>query len=60
MLTKDHVRSEVLLVLKMELYIKVSGSLKRIKKTEEVFKFGQMVQDMMDFGEMEWQMDMVA
>ena len=26
----------------------------RIKKTEEVFKYGLMVQDTMDFGEMEW------
>ena len=27
---------------------------------EEVFKYGQMVQDMMDFGEMEWLMALVA
>ena len=26
----------------------------RIKKTEEVYKYGLMVQDMMVFGEMEW------
>ena len=31
----------------------------KIKKTEGVFKFGQMVQDMMVFGLMVWQMVMV-
>jgi hypothetical protein len=29
--------------------------LKKIRKTAEVFKFGQMVQDMMDSGRMVWQ-----
>jgi hypothetical protein len=29
--------------------------LKKIRKTAEVFKFGQMVQDMMDSGKMVWQ-----
>lgn len=32
--------------------------MKKVKKTEEVFKFGQMDQDMMVSGEMAWPMDM--
>lgn len=32
----------------------------KIKRMEEVFKFGQMDQDMMDFGEMEWLMALVV
>lgn len=43
----------------MVLYTKVNGSLKRIRRTEEVFKSGQMVQDTMDSGETEWQTAMV-
>ena len=33
--------------------MKVSGCKMKIKKTEEVYKYGQMVQDMMDSGKME-------
>jgi hypothetical protein len=38
---------------KMEPCMKVSGCKMKIKKTEEVCKYGQMVQDMMDSGKME-------
>ena len=44
---------------KMVPSIKETGSLTRIKKMDAVFKYGQMVQDTMVFGEMEWQMDTV-
>ena len=42
----------------MEQSIKGNGSLKKGRKMAEVFKFGPMVLDMMDSGEMEWPMDM--
>ncbi len=44
---------------KMALFIKVNGSLMKIKKMDAVFKFGQMVHVIMDSGEMALQMDMV-
>ena len=44
----------------MELFIKVNGLLMKIKKMVVEYKFGQMAQDMMVSGEMEWQMAMVV
>ena len=39
---------------KMVQFIKENGLLTKIKKMEEAYKFGQMGQDMMASGEMEW------
>lgn len=58
MLIRDHVKLEELQFLKTELCIKENGLLKKVKKTEEVFKSGQMDLDTMVSGEMEWLMDM--
>ena len=44
--------------LKMEQCIKENGLSNQIRKMEEAFKYGQMVRDMMDSGDKEWQMDM--
>jgi hypothetical protein len=44
--------------LKMEQCIKENGLYNQIKRMVEEFKYGQMVQDMMVFGDKEWQMDM--
>jgi hypothetical protein len=44
--------------LKMEQCIKVNGLFNQIRKMDEVFKYGQMDRDMMDFGDKEWQTDM--
>jgi hypothetical protein len=46
--------------LRTALFIKENGIRKLIKKMEEVSKFGQMVQDMMDFGNMILLKDMVV
>ena len=45
--------------LKMVRCIKENGLFNQIKRMVEEFKFGQMAQDMMDFGEMEWLTDLV-
>jgi hypothetical protein len=42
---------------KMEHCTKDSGYRARMLEMEEVFKSGQMDQDMTDFGRMEWLMD---
>ena len=42
----------------MEQCIKENGLSNQIKKMEEESKYGQMVLDMMDFGDKEWQTDM--
>jgi len=39
-------------------FIRVNGSLTKIRKTAEESKFGLMVLDMMDFGETAWPMAM--
>jgi hypothetical protein len=44
--------------LKMEQCIKENGLYNQIKRMVEEFKYGQMVQDMMVFGDKEWQTDM--
>lgn len=44
--------------LKMEQCIKANGLFNQIRKMGEVFKYGQMDLDMMDFGDKEWQTDM--
>jgi hypothetical protein len=44
--------------LKMEQCIKVNGLFNQIRKMDEVFKYGQMDRDMMDFGDKEWHTDM--
>ena len=43
---------------RMEQSIKENGTLRPIKKIEEVFRYGQMAQDMMDSGLMEKHKDM--
>ena len=60
MLTRDHVKSEESLFWRTAQFTKVNGLLKRAKKMEEVFKFGQMDLDTMGSGEMVWPMDMGA
>ena len=50
-------KSDRSVFLKMELSIKETGSLTKIRKMEEEYKYGLMDQDMMDSGEMEWLMD---
>ena len=52
--------SEVSFSLRMVLFTKESGSQKKILKTEEAFKFGQMALDTMVSGETVWPMDTVV
>ena len=44
--------------LKMEQCIKENGLYNQIRRMVEEFKYGQMAQDMMVFGDKEWQTDM--
>ena len=43
---------------KMEQSIRENGLLKKIRRTVEAYKFGQMGLDMMDFGKTVWPMVM--
>lgn len=55
-MTVKREKLRTLAFLKMERSTKVSGLLKKIKKMEEVSKFGLMVPDTMDSGETVWPM----
>jgi len=57
---EEQEKLDQLLSWKMVQFIKVNGLLMKIKKMDVVYKFGQMVQDMMVSGEMEWLMDMAV
>jgi hypothetical protein len=51
-------KSDPFKFLKMEQCIKENGLYNQIRRMVEEFKYGQMVQDMMVFGDKEWQTDM--